>query len=66
VLGALAKYRYVAREHLHSVANSHCSHPAGKCIHPGFTAISQHQSQVGAVYGDDETRHSSAGSDIHH
>jgi hypothetical protein len=66
VLGALAKYRHVGREYLHSVTNSHCSDPAGKCIHPGFASISQYQGQVGAVYGDDETRHSGAGSDIHH
>jgi hypothetical protein len=65
VLGVLAKYRHVGREYLHSVTNSHCGDPTGKRIHPGFTSISQYQGQVGAVYSDDETRHSGAGSDIH-
>jgi hypothetical protein len=66
VLGVLAKYRHVGREYLHSVTNSHCGDPTGKCIHSRFTSISQYQGQVGAVYSDDETRHSGAGSDIHH
>jgi hypothetical protein len=66
VLGTLAKYRHVGRQHLRSVTNSHCGHPASKRIHPGFASISQYQGQVGAVYSDDKTRHSGAGSDIHH
>jgi hypothetical protein len=65
VLGALTKYYDVGREHRDSVANSHCGHPAGKCIHSCFTSISQHQSQVGAVYGNDEARHSGPSSDVH-
>jgi hypothetical protein len=65
VLGALAKYRHVTSEHLYSVANSHCGYPAGKGIHAGFTSISQNQSQVGTVHGDDEARHSGPSSDIH-
>jgi hypothetical protein len=65
VLGALAKYRHVAGQHLHSIANSHCGHPAGECIHAGFTSISQYQSQVGTVYCDDEAGHSGPSSNIH-
>jgi hypothetical protein len=65
VLGVLAKSSHVGRQHLHSVANSHCGHPASKRIHPGFASISQHQSQVRAVNGNDETWHSGPRSDIH-
>jgi hypothetical protein len=65
VLGVLAKHRHVSREHLHSVANSHCGDPASKCVHPRFTAVSQHQSQVGPVYSNDEAGYSSACTDIH-
>jgi hypothetical protein len=66
MLGVLAKYRYVAGQHLHSVAKSHCGDPAGKCIHPGFTSVSQYQCQVGAVDSDDKTRYSGPRSDIHY
>jgi hypothetical protein len=65
VRGILTKYRNVCREHLDSVANSHCGDPPSQCVHPGFTSISQHQSQVRAVYSDDEAWHTSACSDIH-
>jgi hypothetical protein len=65
VLRTLTKYRDVGREYLYPVANSHCGYPAGKCIHPGFASISQHQHQVGAVHGNNETRHTSTSSDIH-
>jgi hypothetical protein len=66
MLGVLGKYCHVGCEYLHSVANSHCSHPTCKRIHPRFPPISQHQSQVGAVNGDDEARHSSTSSDIYY
>jgi hypothetical protein len=66
MLEALAKCRYVAGQHLHSVTDSHCGHPAGKCIHAGFASISQYQSEVGAVCGDDEAWHSGPCSDIHY
>jgi hypothetical protein len=61
----MTKYRHVGCEHLDSITNSHCDDPAGKCIHPCFTSISQYQSQVWTVYSDDEAWHTSASSDIH-
>jgi hypothetical protein len=65
VLEALAKYRHVASQHLHSITDSHCGDPAGKCVHAGFASISQYQSQVRAVYSDDEARYSGPCADIH-
>ena len=66
MLCALAEYCNIGCQHLDPIANSHCGDPAGKCVHPGFAAISQDQCQVWAVYCNDQTRYSGPCSDIHY